>query len=38
MIQQVEDAVREQVQIGLDRRRGIFDIPALDALVPGSLR
>ena len=38
MIQQVEDAVREQIQIGLDRRRGIFDIPALDALVPGRMR
>jgi len=38
LIQQVEDAVRAEVQNGLDRRRGIFDIPALDALVPGALK
>ena len=38
LIEQVEDAVRVEIQKGLDKRRGIFDIPALDALVPGAFR
>ncbi len=38
LIEQVEEAIRGEIQKGLDRRRAIFDIPALDALVPGAWR
>jgi 1-acyl-sn-glycerol-3-phosphate acyltransferase len=35
LVEQVEDAVRAQIQLGLDRRRGVFDVPAIDSLIPG---
>lgn len=34
LIEQVEDAIRELIHQGRERRRGIFDIPAVDALIP----
>lgn len=34
LIEQVEDSIRDLIKQGRERRRGIFDIPALDALIP----